>query len=135
MTDKKKKWNLKKYNKPNANLKTFRLDINEWFKYEKGETLQLISPVNTDDVMFIWKSKPVLSFSEKLSRYQNSEILLSLNVIALSNSFMYIGLLQAWQGLGSFFLQNYFYIKLMIVIFIKICDVQYWKSNSICNKK
>ena len=82
---------------------TFRLDINEWFKYEKAATLQLISPVNTDDVMFIWKSKPVLSFSEKLSRYQNSEILLSLNVIALSNSFMYIGSLQAWQGLGSFF--------------------------------
>ena len=82
---------------------TFRLDINEWFKYEKGATLQLISPVNTDDVMFIWKSKPVLSFSEKLLRYQNSEILLSFNVLALSNSFMYIGSLQAWQRLGSFF--------------------------------
>ena len=47
---------------------TFRCDINEWFKYEKAATLQLISPVNTDDVMFIWKSKPVLSFSEKLLR-------------------------------------------------------------------
>ena len=50
----------------------------------------LISPINTDKAMFIRKSKPVLSFSRKLSRYQNSEILLSLNVIALSNSYMYI---------------------------------------------
>ena len=32
-----------------------------------------------------------------------------------------------------FFLQNYFYIKLLIIMFITICDVQYWKSNSICN--
>ena len=81
---------------------TFRLDINEWFKYEiKYEKaanlfkpLQLISPVNTDTVMFIRKSKPVLSLSKKLSRYQNSKILLILNVIALSNLYMYIRSLQ-----------------------------------------
>ena len=42
--------------------------------WERCKPLQLISPVNTDHAMFIWKSKPDLSFSKKLSRYQNSEI-------------------------------------------------------------
>ena len=56
--------------------------------------LQLNSPVNTDNEMFIRKSKPVLSLSKKLSRYQNSKILLILNVIALSNLYMYIRSLQ-----------------------------------------
>ena len=32
---------------------TVRLNINEWFKYEKGANLQLISPVNTDHTVFI----------------------------------------------------------------------------------
>ena len=50
--------------------------------WEMCKPLQLIIPVNTDHAMFLWKSKPGLSFSEKLSRYQNSEILLSLNVVA-----------------------------------------------------
>ena len=71
--------------------------------WERWKPLQLISPVNTDHAMFIQKSKPDLSFSEKLSRYQNSKILLSLNVIALSNSYMYIRSLQVWHGLESFF--------------------------------
>ena len=71
--------------------------------WERCQPPQLISPVNTDHEMFIWKSKPDLSFSIKLSRYQNSEILLSLNVVALSNSHMYIRSLQLWQGLESFF--------------------------------
>ena len=52
--------------------------------WERCKPLQLLSPVNTDHAMFIWKSKPVLSFSKKLSRYQNSKILLSLNVIIAS---------------------------------------------------
>ena len=52
--------------------------------WERCKPLQLISPVNTNHAMFIWKSKPVSAFSRKLSRYQNSEILLYLNVIALS---------------------------------------------------
>ena len=56
--------------------------------WERCKPLQLISPVNTDHAMFIWKSKPDLSFSKKLQKYQNSEILLSLNVIALSYSYM-----------------------------------------------
>ena len=42
------------------------------------------------NVLFIWRGRPVLSFSEKLSRYQNSEINWCLNVIALSNSDVYI---------------------------------------------
>ena len=71
--------------------------------WERCKPFQLISPVNTDHAMFIWKSKPDLSFSEKLSRYQNSEILLSLNVIALSNSYMYIRSPQVWHGLEFFF--------------------------------
>ena len=70
--------------------------------WERCKPLQLISPVNTDHAMFIWKIKPVLSFSKKLSRYQNSEIFLSLNVIALSNSYVYIRSLQVWHGLESF---------------------------------
>ena len=43
-------------------------------------------PVKTDHAVFISKSKPDLSFFKKLLRYQNSEILLSLHVIALSDS-------------------------------------------------
>ena len=101
--------------------------------WERCKPLQLISPVNTDHAMFIWKSKTDLPFSKKLSRYQNSERLLSLNVIALSNSYMYIKSLQVWHGLESLFWKNYFYIKLLIVMCIWVCDVQYWKSNNICN--
>ena len=71
--------------------------------WEKCKSLQPISPVNTDQKIFIWKSKPTLSFSKKLSRYLNSEILLSLNVIALSNLYIYIRSLQVWHGLESFF--------------------------------
>ena len=36
--------------------------------WERCKPLQLISPVNIDQAMFIWKSKPVLFFSKKLSR-------------------------------------------------------------------
>ena len=88
--------------------------------------------MNTDHAMFIWKSKPDLSYSKKLSRYQNSEIILSLNVTALSNLYMYIRPLQVWYGF-EYFLQNCFYIKLLISMFIRMCDAQYWKSNNICN--
>ena len=35
--------------------------------------------------------------------------------------------------IGIFFLQNCFYIKLLIIMFIRMCDVQYWKSNNIWN--
>ena len=34
--------------------------------WERCKPLQLISPVNIDQAMFIWKNKPVLSFSKKL---------------------------------------------------------------------
>ena len=30
-------------------------------------------------------------------------------------------------------LQNCFYIKLLIIMFIRMFDVQYWKYNNICN--
>ena len=79
--------------------------------WERCKPLQLISPVNTDHAVFIWKSKPVFSFSKKLPRYQNSEILLSLNVIALSNLLMYIRSLQVWHGLESLF---FFFAKLLL---------------------
>ena len=36
--------------------------------WQRCKPLQLISPVNIDQAMFIWKSKPVLFFSKKLSR-------------------------------------------------------------------
>ena len=53
--------------------------------WERCKPLQLIIPVNTYHAMFVWKGKPVLSFSKKLSRYHNSEIILSLNVNGLSS--------------------------------------------------
>ena len=62
---------------------------------------------------------------------QNSEILLSLNVIALSNSYIYIKWLQFF--FFFFFFQDCFYIILLIIMFIKMFDIQYWKSNNICN--
>ena len=71
--------------------------------WERCKPLQSINPVNTDYGMFIWKSKPDSSFSRKLSRYQNKEIPLSLNIIALSNPHMFIRSLQVWHGLESFF--------------------------------
>ena len=49
--------------------------------WEKCKPLQLINPVNIDHAVFIWKGKPVLSFSKKLSRYQNSKILLNLMLL------------------------------------------------------
>ena len=67
--------------------------------WERCKPLQWISPENTDHA----KGKPDSSFSRKLSRYQNREILLSLNVIALSNLYMFIGSLQVWHRLESFF--------------------------------
>ena len=33
----------------------------------------------------------------------------------------------------NLFLQNCFYIKLLVILFIKMFDVQYWKTNNICN--
>ena len=57
-------------------------------------TSQLISPINTDLAMFIGRGTPVLSFSKNFSRYQNSEILCCLNVVAVSNFYMYIRSLQ-----------------------------------------
>ena len=58
--------------------------------WERYKLLQLINSLNTDYAMFIWKSKRVLLFSKQLSRYQNSEILLSLKITALSNSYYYV---------------------------------------------
>ena len=67
---------------------TLRLD-NNWMVHiwKRCKPHQLIS---TDHVKFIWKGKPAFSFSKKLPRYQNSEILLPLTAIALSNSYMYM---------------------------------------------
>ena len=100
--------------------------------WERAKPLQLISPVNTDHEMFIWKSKPVSSFSRKLSRYQNNKIFLSLNLFALSTLYMFIRSLQAWHGL-EFFSAKCVYIKLLIIMFIRMFDIQYWKCNNICN--
>ena len=53
--------------------------------WESYKLVQLISPINTDHAMFIWRGKPVLFLPKMFLRYQNSEILWCLNVIALSN--------------------------------------------------
>ena len=58
--------------------------------WERYKPLQLISLINTDHAMFIWRGKLVLSFSKKFIRYQNREILWCLNAIVLSNLCMYI---------------------------------------------
>ena len=39
--------------------------------WERCKPVQLISPRDTNQAMFIWKSKPDISFPKKLSRYQN----------------------------------------------------------------
>ena len=57
---------------------------------ERYKPLQLISHTYTNHAIFIWRGKPVLSFSKKLSRCRNSEILWCLNVAALSNLYIYI---------------------------------------------
>ena len=108
------------------------MNVPKFWIWKRCKHFQIISAVNADHTMFIWKSKPNLSYSKKLWRYQNSEILLSLNVIALSNLYMYIRSLQAWHGLRSFS-AKFFYIKLLIIMFMRICDVQYWKNNNIWN--
>ena len=58
--------------------------------WKRCKVLQLFSTINNDHLMFIWRCNPVSSFSKTLPRYQNCEILWCLNVIALSNSYMYI---------------------------------------------
>ena len=118
---KKKKWNLKKCNKPNISLNILD-SITEWFKYQKGKkTHQLISPINTDHVMFIWRGKPVLSFSKS---YQNTEIakyfgvkcyciIRSIYVFQVTPSLTWIGIF------FSFFVQDCFYTELLMF------DIQY----------
>ena len=71
--------------------------------WQRYKSLQMISPLNTDHEIFIWRGTPVLFFSKNFSRYQNFEILWCLNVIALSTSYVYIRPLQVQHGLESFF--------------------------------
>ena len=101
--------------------------------WERCKPFQLISPVNTDHAMFIWKSKPDLSFSEKLSRYQNSEILFEFKCYCIIKFIYVYPFTPSLTWIGIFFLQNCFCIKLLIIMFIRMCAVQYWKSNNICN--
>ena len=79
--------------------------------------------------MFIWRGKPVLSFSKKLSRYENSEILWCLNVIASSNSYMVTPSL-TWIGIFFFFkiafTLNYW---LLCVLGCLTCNIEsVWKK-------
>ena len=97
--------------------------------WERCKPLQLIIPVNTDHAMFIWKSKkPDLSFSKTLSRYQNSKILLSVNVIALQNLYMYIMSLQVWHGFFFFALES-----LCLLGFVT-CNIERTKTFAILEK-
>ena len=64
---KKRKRNLKKYNKPNninLHIQTHNIQISERYK-----PLHLISLINPDHAMFIWRGKPVLSFSKKCIKF------------------------------------------------------------------
>ena len=111
----------------------FRITQYKWLVqiWERCKPLQLISPVNTDHAMFIWKRKPDSSFSRKLSRYQNRKILLSLNVIALSKSYVYqITLSLTW--IRIFFCKIAFTLNFLFIMFIRMFDI-HWKSNNICN--
>ena len=103
---------------------------------ERYEPLQLIRPINTDHAMFISRGKPVLSFSKKLSRYQNSAILWCLNIIIINViiinlnvcivKFIYVyQVTPSLTWIESFIFQDCFYIKLLIVMFIRMFDIQY----------
>ena len=94
---------------------------------ERKKTHQLISPINTDHVMFIWRGKPVLSFSKS---YQNTEIakyfgvkcyciIRSIYVFQVTPSLTWIGIF------FSFFVQDCFYTELLMF------DTQYEKWNNI----
>ena len=62
-----KERNLKKYKNVTLHLLTFRLNSWMFQIWERYKLLQLISPINTDHAVFIWRGKPVLFFSKKLS--------------------------------------------------------------------
>ena len=73
---------------------------------------------------YLFEELPVLFFSKKLSRYQNSEILWCLNICPLSNLYMYLYVYQVTLSLtwiGVSFFQDSFYITLLIIIFIIEC--------------
>ena len=75
----------------------------------------------------------IKQFHLSLENYQDSEILLSLNVIAWSNSYSLSGQ-SNFDMDWNLFLPNCFHnFKLLIIMFIRMFDVQCWKSNNICN--
>ena len=79
------------------NLSFFKNDINLDSKTLRPPPSYILNvwSLNTGHaVFFMLRGKPVLSFSKKFSRYQNSEILSCLNVMALSNFYIYIRSLQ-----------------------------------------
>ena len=81
--------------------------------------------------IFIWRVTPVLFFSKKLSRYQNSEILWCLNISPLSNLYTYLYVYQVTLSLtwiGISFFRDCFYITLLIIIFIIECLMSDIKS-------
>ena len=80
---------------------------------------------------YLFEELPVLFFSKKLSRYQNSEILWCLNISPLSNLYMYLYVYQVTLSLtwiGVSFFQDSFYITLLIIIFIIECLTSNIKS-------
>ena len=92
----------------------------------------MISPINTDYAIFIWRGTPVLSFSKKFSRYRNNEILWCLNATALSNLYMYISHSKYNMDWNLFFHYR-FYITLLIIIFTRMFDIQYWQCDNSCH--
>ena len=97
---------------------TFRLNINECLKYQKSANLFNWSALERR----IMKCLPVSSFSS--FEFKCYCIINLVYVYQVTPSLTWIGI---------FFSQNCFYFKLLIIMFIRMFDVQYWNSNNIYN--
>ena len=87
-----------------------RLKMNGW-NMRKAQTSSIDQPCKHWSCNAYLKSKPVLSFAKNFSRYQNSEILLSLNVIAIIK-FVYL-----YQFTPSLTLDwNFFFYKIAFTL-------------------
>ena len=95
--------------------------------YERCKPLHLTSPINIDHAMFIWRDKPDLSFSKKLSRNQNITYTLAFKCYCLTKFVYVYQVTPSLNGLESFFnKKECFFVKLMIIMFIGMFNIQYW---------
>ena len=99
--------------------------------WQRYKPLQLISPVNIDQAMFIWKSKPVLSFSKKLSRCKLLQKRSTGKITEWSKHLQHIAFEKyIFSQLNSCIFQTSLkYIKLVIpkILFIlKLCNFNFY---------